>query len=143
MASTTECRLCRLVDTNSTHLFTAKGKSNKWASRISTLLAVSVNEDDKISPYMCSMCTRRLVSLEKAATDLQAFKQLAQRSLAALISTGSLKRTRVTSGEVGVSPDTARARPSSKLSRRQLVFRCTCKYPYVDTYKQHLTAYYI
>ena len=127
MASTGQCRLCKaiLVDTKNTiHLFTAKGKSNKWASRISTLLAVSVNEDDKISPHVCSMCKRRIVTLEKAATDLRAFKQLAQCTLAALKSRGPLKRTRVTSGDVGVSPDTARERPSSKLSRRQLVFQC-------------------
>ena len=125
MATTTECRLCKVIlDKNAIHLFTAKGKSNKWASRISTLLDVSVDEDDKISPLVCSMCKRRIVSLENAATDLQAFKQMAQHSLTALKSRAPLKRTKVTSGSMGVSPDTARERPSSKLSRRQLVFQC-------------------
>ncbi len=44
-----------------------------------------------------------------------------------------LKRTRVTCGEVGVSPDIARARPSSKLSRKILVF--DCKWVYRDLAK--------
>lgn len=128
--ATTVCRLCREVVScrNTIHLFSAKGLSNKWASRISSLLEVSVDEDERISPQVCSMCTRRVVSLEKAAVDLQSFRELAQCSLTALQSAGQsagpLKRTRVTSGEVGVSPDTARARPSSKLSRRQLSFQC-------------------
>lgn len=124
--ATTVCRLCRgVVDCRSTvHLFSAKGKINKWASRISSLLSLPVEEDERISPHICFTCTRRVANLEKAATDLQEFQNLAQCSLTALKTIVPLKRTRVTSGDVGVSPDTARARPSSKLSRKQLQFKC-------------------
>ena len=34
------------------------------------------------------------------------------------------KRTRLTSADIGVSPDTVRLRPSAKLSRKRLVFEC-------------------
>ena len=97
---------------------------NRCTFRISTLLKVAVDEDEWISPYVCnnSMCTPRLENLEKANADLQAFRELAQCSLEA--QTNPMKRTRVTSGEVGVSPDTARARPSSKLSRKKLTYEC-------------------
>ncbi len=82
-----------------------------------------MDEDDQLPPHVCNMCTRRLESLEKATADLKAFQELAQRS-SALGQVNPLKRTRVTCGEVGwgVSPDTARARPSSKLSRKILVW---------------------
>ncbi len=125
MAAITECRLCRsTVESRSiVHLFTAKGLEKKWSTRISTILGIRVDKMGRLSPHVCCMCTRRLESLENAAADLQDFKQLAQRSLEVAHATrGPVKRTRVTSGEVGVSPDTARARPSSKLSRRQLLF---------------------
>lgn len=124
-SSTTECRLCRSTVSNrsTVHLFTARGLKNKWASRISTILSIPVEKDERVSPHVCCMCTRRIETLERAAADLQAFKELAKSSLDALQSRGPLKRTRVTSGEVGVSPDTVRARPSSKLSRRQLTFQ--------------------
>ena len=116
-----ECRLCKITtDAKRTiHLFTLE---NRWAFRISSLLKVAVFQDEKISPHVCTMCTRRLESLEKANADLQAFQELAQRLLEA--QTNTLKRTRVTSGEVGVSLDTARARPSSKLSRKKLTYEC-------------------
>ena len=83
-----------------------------------------MDEDEWISPYVCNniMCTPRLENLEKANADLQAFRELAQCSLEA--QTNPMKRTRVTSGEVGVSPDTARARPSSKLLRKKLTYEC-------------------
>lgn len=130
MASTAICcRLCRAnVDAKRTaHMFTVKGLRNKWASRISTLLHVAVDENDRLSPHVCNMCTRRVEYLEKAAADLKAFKELARCSLTAG-QVNPLKRTRVTSGEVGVSPDTVRVRPSSKLSRKVLVFNCKWVY---------------
>ncbi len=89
-------------------------------------LHVTVDEDDQLPPHVCNMCTRRLESLEKATVDLKAFQELAQRS-SALGQVNPLKRTRVTCGEVGVSPNTARARPSSKLSRK-----IDCKWVYTQ-----------
>ena len=34
------------------------------------------------------------------------------------------KRTRLTSANIGISPDTVRLRPIAKLSRKRLVFEC-------------------
>ena len=120
--TTNECRLCKaIVDARcTTNLFSGRSLDLKWPSRIAALLQLPVDDDKQMSPYVCSMCIRRVSVLGKSLTDLQDFRHLAQLSLE---SRRSLKRTRVTCGLVGVSPDTARARPSSKLSRRQL-FQC-------------------
>ena len=70
------------------------------------------------------MWLRRVEFLEKAIANRQAFRELAQRSMNAHQYYGSLKRTNVTSSGVGVSPDTAKARPSSKVARKKLFFSC-------------------
>lgn len=126
MASTRVCCLCRAVTQpkRAVHLFNANAVKNKWVSRISDLLGVHLVDTDRISPYMCDMCRTRLLSLEKALADLESFKQLAKRSTVALSTIGPLKRTRVTGSDVGVSPDTARDRPSSKMARKRLMFTC-------------------
>ena len=135
MASTKPCRLCNnAVDAKRTvQLFSATGYEHKWASRITALLLVQVDETDLLPSSVCNMCIRRLEFLEKAAADLQAFRKLARQSMSIYQSRGHLKRTRVTSSDVGVSPDTARERPSSKLARKKLVF--SCKLIKVNFYK--------
>ena len=66
-------------------------------------------------------CTLRLPLLEKAIEDRKAFREQAILSLNAQMK----KRTRVTSVDIGVSPDTViRLRPSAKLSQKRLVFEC-------------------
>ena len=60
-----------------------------------------------LTSHVCIKCTLGLVALEKAEIDLHAFKQRALSSLTAI----KLTRLKVTSGEVGVSLDTVRARP--------------------------------
>ena len=97
----------------------ASAVKNKWASRISQLLEIPV--DKGISPYMCETCKLRLMKLEKAVVDLAAFRDLAKHSRQEQMRAGPHKRTRVTSSDVGVSPDTARQRPRSK---RRLSFTC-------------------
>ena len=74
------------------------------------MLLVQVDETDLLPSSVCKMCIRRLESMEKAVADLQAFRELAQRSMSTQQSNGPLKRTRVTSSDVGASPDTARER---------------------------------
>ena len=54
-------------------------------------------------------------SLEKAVKDLVAFKAMARCYLDRI--TG-FKRTKDTSGDVGVSPDTISDRPGSKVAKR-------------------------
>ena len=65
MVSTTRvCRLCEATTPAkmTVHLFNANGMKQKWGSRIHTLLGVSVDVSDGISPYMCNMCQTRLVT---------------------------------------------------------------------------------
>ena len=124
-SSTRVCRLCRdLVASNrAVSLFSATGIQQRWASRIESLLDVPVSSCDGVSGYICQKCKIRLVSLEKAAADLKAFKQLANCSISALERVrGPLKRPKCTSSDTGVSPDTARDRPRSKLPRKRLDF---------------------
>ena len=56
--------------------------------------------------------------MEKATVELAAFKKLA----ASALERRGTKRVKETSGEVGVSPNTARLRPRSKLARKKLTF---------------------
>ena len=71
--------MCRdLVASNGVvSLFSATGIQQRWASRIESLLDVPVSNCDGLSGYICQKCKIRLVSLEKAAADLNAFKQMA------------------------------------------------------------------
>ncbi len=49
-------RLCRAtIDAKrTTHMFRLE---KQWASRISTLLHVTVDGDDQLPPHVCNMCT--------------------------------------------------------------------------------------
>ena len=87
-----------------------------WGRRINTLLDISVSQDDELPAYICNKYTPRIVTLEKAFIDLSDFKKSAR----ACMEQGhhSLKRTKATTGEVGMSPNTLRERPRSKVARR-------------------------
>ena len=86
-----------------------------WVSRISGLLNVVVELEDKIQHYMCPKCKRQLVSLENAVEDLVNFRELAKQSQSTLkLRRGPLKRTKESSSDVGVSPDIIKARPPVK-----------------------------
>ena len=65
---------------------------------------------------MCYKCTRRLSLLEKAIEDRKAFRELA---IISSLNAQMKKRTRVTSTDIGVSPDTVRLRPSANF-----IFEC-------------------
>ena len=116
------CRLCRSLvpRTKTVHLFTCAGIQKGWAPRISLLLGIAVEKQDKLSSQICTRCANRVESLEKAVKDLVAFKAMARCSLERV--TG-FKRAKATSGDVGVSPDTIRDRPGSKDAKR-LAFSC-------------------
>ena len=75
--------------------------------------------DDHFSSHICESCRSRVVSLEKAVADLAKFKLLAGSSL----EIRTLKRTKDTSGEVGVSPNTVHQRPRAKVARKKLIFQ--------------------
>ena len=123
--STRVCRLCRaLVASNRTvSLFSTIGLQQQWSLRIHNLLSVTVVSNDGLPSYICQKCKLRIVTLEKAAADLKEFKELASCSKSALERVRCpLKRPKCTSSEFGVSPDTARERPRSKISRKRLDF---------------------
>ena len=83
------CGLCR-----------ASLLNGDWAFRISGLLDVVVELEDKIQHYMCPKCKRWLVSLENAAEDLVNFCELAKQSQSALkLRRGPLKRTKESSSD--------------------------------------------
>ena len=124
------CRLCSDVmeAKRATNLFSAVGMQNNWVSRITALLDVVVSRDDGLSLYICIKCKLRIVSLEKSLADLEAFKHLVRCSGCVLERVrGPLKRTKVTSSDVGVSPDILKERPCSKLSRKRLSFESKSK----------------
>ena len=120
------CRLCKTkaIPTGCLSLFTNSAVSQNLAGRISELLDVCIDRDDDLPGHICKKCKRRFDGLEKAGTDLENFRVQARESRKSLLSEGSLKRRKESSGNIGVSPDTLRERPSSKrhLSRRQLDF---------------------
>ena len=99
-----------------TNLFTKKSLERGWATRITVLLDVPVSQDDHMPPHVCSKCMTKVIALEKAMMDLAEFKRSAGNALQNV--QRSLKRTKETTSEVGVSPDTQRARPRSKIPRR-------------------------
>ena len=91
------------------HLFTSAGIQKRWAPRISLLLDIPV-EQEKLSSQICLRCANRVESLEKAVKYLVAFSFRLNRF------TG-LKRTKETSGDVGVSPDTISDRWTQRFPR--------------------------
>ena len=119
------CRLCRALvpSKRAVSLFTTIGIQQQWRRRIENLLDVPVAIEDGLSGYICDKCKLRIVSNEKAAADLKAFKETARCSRSALDRIkGPQKRPKSTSSELGVSPDTSRERPRSKIARKRLDF---------------------
>ena len=119
------CRLCRsLVESKrAVSLFTVTGMQHQWAHRIESLLGLPVSSSDSLPTYICLRCKLQIVSLEKAAAHLKEFKEMAWCSKTALERVRCpVKRAKDTSGDLGVSPDTQRERPKSKLSRKRLEF---------------------
>ena len=117
------CRLCCvLVASNrAVSLFGAAGSKHQWPSRIEDLLSVPVGASDGLSSYICQKCKVWIMSLEKAAADLKAFKELASCSRFTVERIrGPLKRPKRTSSDIGVSPDTARQRPRPKILKKRL-----------------------
>lgn len=118
------CRLCTAVvpSVKAISLFTFTGLGRQWPQRIQVLLDVEVIAGDGLSGYICGPCRTKIQQLERALTDLEEFKNLAKRSSNSL----SAKRPKSTSGDVGVSPDTMRLRPRTKIPRKRLDFQCEC-----------------
>ena len=51
---------------SSVNLFTAIGLKKEWASRVSALLQVAVDDDQMLTSHVCTKCYLfRLVALEK------------------------------------------------------------------------------
>lgn len=123
------CRLCGSItaDKRCTSLFTSTGLQHAWASRINRILGIEVAIADGLPKQICRACKTRLEAFERAEEDRAAFTEMANKSYksyrALVASSRPVKRTKVSSGDVGVSPDTATTRPpAKKLSSRRLDF---------------------
>ena len=60
------------------------------------MLDITIEDDERVSPYVCYKCTRRLSLLEKAIEDLLRHSGAGQSSLNSQMK----KRTRVTSADI-------------------------------------------
>ncbi len=110
------CRLCQsLVAYNrSVALFSRGSVQQQLSTRIADLLDVNVDSSDCLPQHVCWKCKRRVEVLENAAQDLVDFRNQAKAAYIALLpSKGAVKRVKESSGDVGVSPDIAKARPPS------------------------------
>ena len=111
------CRLCweSVLNHKVISIFTRKSLERVWPSRISVLLGIPVCRSDQLPPHVCSKCSTRAVTLEKASINLAAFKRSRRFVMEQALS--SHKRTKGTTGE-DVSPNTLWERPRSKIPRR-------------------------
>ena len=136
------CHLCggNPADKSMTNVFTMKSIDRGWASQISTLLDISVSQNDLLPPHVCSKCITRVTSLEKATIDLASFKRLVRLVMQQVQQ--PLKRPKETSGEVGVSLDTLRQRPRSKIPRRLPFTRMCTHYDTGSGAGQHQRSNY-
>jgi len=103
------CRLCRaaMPTKHAVALFSCSAVKQKLACRLADLLDLNVSESDGLPQHACAKCVRRLGSLERAAEHLVNFRSQAVESYKVLQPTrGPLKRTKESSAQVGVSPDT-------------------------------------
>ena len=113
------CRLCSQnhVSKNMASLFNTAGIRDELPARITELIRVPVNERDGLPTCICQQCKRRVVALEKAVQGLAEFRKQCQQMYQDFVLSSvplSLKRTKESSGDVGISPDIARCRPPSK-----------------------------
>ena len=65
-----------MVSNRAVSLFSAMGIQQHCVPRIESLLDVLVSDRYGLPCYICLKCKLRVVLLEKAASDLKAFKQL-------------------------------------------------------------------
>ena len=49
MASVNVCRLCTNVD-KTINLFSRAGMRNEWSSKISSMLGITIEDDERVSP---------------------------------------------------------------------------------------------
>ena len=98
-------------------LFGIAGTREELPARITELVRVPVDDRDGLPASICQQCKRRVVPLEKAVQGLADFRKQCQQTYQDLVLSGepvTLKRTKESSGDVGVSPDIARYRPPLK-----------------------------
>ena len=111
------CRLClgKAERPHYTVIFSENSQSKNVPERLSSLSGVPISHGDGLPGRVCRTCMDKFSSLEKS---LAKFQEMAKSSWQNL----SRKRTKETSGNIGVSPHTERARPPAKRSRTRLLF---------------------
>ena len=106
------CRLCTNVD-KTINLFSRAGMRNEWSSRISAMLDITIEDDERVSPYMCYKCTCRLSLLEKDIED-----PLRHSGAGHIVECANEEENQGNKRRYRRSPDTDRLRPSAKFSRK-------------------------
>ena len=114
MASTNACRVCagKAEHPNYTAIFSRESLKVGLPGRLSSLLGVPVLQNDSCPERICRLCMRKFTSVE---TNIKLLQQSAQTSYHQFTGGSSgRKRTKDTSGNVGVSPHTRHAQPPAK-----------------------------
>ena len=82
-----------------------------------------MDANDGLPQHIRGKYKRRVETLERSAENFKQFKLLARDNYRNLSSSGSLKRTKESSGVTGFSSDAVRVRPRPrKLTQKQLNF---------------------
>ena len=108
----TVCVPGKLNGPHYTGIFSSESLQVGLPGRLSSMLGVPVVQNDSCPQRICRACIRKFTSVEANIKQLQ---QTAQTSYQKFTNRpSSRKRTKDTSGTVGVSPHTQCARPSAK-----------------------------
>ena len=121
MASTI-CRLCarKAERPHYTAIFSKESLQVGLPGRLSSMLGIPVVQNDSCPQRICRACMRKFTSVE---THIKQLQQTAQTTYHKFIDgPSSRKRTKDTSGTVGVSPHTQRARPPAKRAAPSRLF---------------------
>ena len=81
-------------------IFSNVSMTQRWTERIACLLDVIVSKEDELPAHVYNKCITRIKALERATTDLAAYKKSAKSAMER--GKSSLKRTKETTGEVGI-----------------------------------------
>ena len=114
MASTTTCRVCagKAKRPHYTAIFSKENLQAGLPGRLSSMLGVPVVQNDSYPQRICEACMRKFTSVETSIKQLQTTAQTTYHKFTD--GPPSRKRTKDTSGTVGVSPHTQHARPPAK-----------------------------
>ena len=87
--------------------FGISGRREELPARIVELVRVPVDDRDGLPACICQQCKRLVITLEKAVQGITEFRKQCQQTYQDFVVSGvpvTLKRTKESSSDVGVSP---------------------------------------